>query len=179
MLHSWHQQATAGRGSCMRQQYITLGLLAATSSLASFPLSQLLAQQCIFLHVLALVFLWPFWDLNQLQVKQRNCPESFWLGREVRGGNKKTVTGKIHPRHSTFCILVSVKSSTEAVFSVTVNLLEKFSGHCFLYFPHAATSTCVMNWIRKVVWLRSNPTGKVVLLGVGKHRKAGMRSTAL
>lgn len=107
MLHSWNQQAAAGRGSCKRQQYVPLLVAARRPSPASFLLSQLLTQWYIFHPVLGLVFLWPFWVLNQLQVKQRNWPESTWLGREVRREIRNSHWGDwyCHYWHSTFSYL--------------------------------------------------------------------------
>lgn len=103
---------------------------------------------------------------------------SGWEGRweeEIRKLSLGRSTPGTVPSVSWFLWNQALKLCSQSLWTSWRSSLDTASS----IFPHAATSTCVMNWIRKVVWLRSNPTGKVVLLGVGKHRKAGMRSTAL
>lgn len=180
MLHSWHQQAAAGRGSHKRQQYIPLIVATRRPSPASLLLFQLLAQWYIFHPVLALVFFWPFWVFSQLQVKQRNWPESIWVERGEKGNKKLSLGRPIlwllaqYLQLSWFLWNQALKLCSQSLWTSW-----RSSGCCFLYFPHAVTSSCVINWIGEVMWLKTNPTGKVVLLGVEKHRKGGTGSIAL
>lgn len=150
------------RGSCTRHLNVPVACGCQRAGPAPSLLPRLLSWRNVS-HPCAdsgasLPFLWVELAAN----KPREFPwtkGSFWLERGGWGENCWWGDPPPSLTAASSVVWVCVKSLTEAVFfTAALNLLERciLWALCFLYLLHAVTSSCVVSWIKEVVWLKNN-----------------------